>query len=98
MSVEDFIDTIEDLQADCKQQLKIWVASGEFGADLAAPCGELFKEALLAKPPTGYNHMQLTALKRAVKKRGPTSPPPATLCCYTQQVCVQEVPSFCLWD
>ena len=55
VTVAQFIDSIEHLNANSKAALKRHVQMDEFGASLDADCDDLFKEALRENLPTTFN-------------------------------------------
>lgn len=71
VTVAQFIDSIEHLNANSKAALKRHVQMDEFGASLDADCDDLFKEALRENLPTTFNALQRTAAKRVLQQPGP---------------------------
>ena len=70
VTVAQFIDSIEHLDANSKAALKRHVQMDEFGASLDADCDDLFKEALRENLPTTFNALQRTAAKRVLQQPG----------------------------
>ena len=70
VTVRQFIDSIERLNAGNKAALKRHVQMDEFGANLDADCDDLFKEALQENLPTTFNALERTAVKQILKQPG----------------------------
>ena len=70
VTVAQFIDSIEHLNAGSKAALKRHVQMDEFGANLDADCDDLFKEALQENLPATFNALQRTAVKRILQQPG----------------------------
>ncbi len=70
VTVAQFIDSIEYLNAGDKAVLKSHVQKNEFGANLHAVCDALFKEALEENMPATLNALQRTAVRQALKYLG----------------------------
>ncbi|DBA74985.1 TPA: hypothetical protein ACH3X1_010328 [Trebouxia sp. C0004] len=70
LTVERFIDSIQDLSTDSRAGLKKHVKMHDFGALLDADCDELFTEALQDHLPAIFNALERTAVKRALKSPG----------------------------
>ena len=70
VTVAQFIDSIEHLNAGSKAALKRHVQMDEFGANLDADCDDLFKEALQDNLPATFNALQRTAVKRILQQPG----------------------------
>ena len=83
VTVAQFIDSIEHLNANSKAALKRHVQMDEFGASLDADCDDLFKEALRENLPTTFNALQRTAAKRVLQQPGEyfCIVPQVLLCC-----------------
>ena len=86
LTVERFIDSIQDLSSDSRAGLKKHVQMRDFGALLDADCDELFKEALQDHLPATFNALECTAVKRALKSPGKRS----------IEGCVVQLQSFCI--
>lgn len=76
MFIEAFIDSIERLDEDNKQQLKDWITNNKFGASLTQPCDDFFKD-VLSDNLLPFNSFHLKAIKQAIGRPGdaPGSPP-----------------------
>lgn len=70
LTVERFIDSVQDLSAARRAELKWHVQRRDFGASLDADCNELFKETLQDYLPAAFNALERTAVKRALKSPG----------------------------
>ena len=63
LTVERFIDSVEDLSPDSRAELKRHVQSHDFGASLDTDCNELFKDTLQDYLPAAFNGLERTAVK-----------------------------------
>ncbi len=86
LTVQRFIDSIEDLSADNRAVLQKHVQSREFGTSLDADCDELFKEALQKDPPATFNALERTAVRRALKHPGK----------HSTEGCTVPMQAFCI--
>lgn len=69
MFIEAFIDSIERLDEDNKQQLKDWITNNKFGASLTQPCDDFFKD-VLSDNLLPFNSFHLKAIKQAIGRPG----------------------------
>lgn len=70
VTVAQFIDSIERLEAGSKVTLKSHVQTTAFGTSLDAECDDLVKETLQADLPASFSAMDRTAVTRTLRRLG----------------------------